>query len=210
MPDKTANTPSPKQAELLRQLFRFRRKYGYSPTLEELGRTMGISKVTAYQYIRALERKGLVRRLRHRARSIEIVEEAQLPVLLQDPPLAWRLVGRLHADGRIRFFARPRTVEPDLLVRRCPNVSLLQVSGTSLADRGVGDGDYLLIEPLSDRHVRPAALVQRPEGRIELCRLARRNGRLYARPDQGPADVAPAPVSPSSILGVVVGLLRMY
>ncbi len=61
---KNSLLPSPKQLELLRLLSRFQRDHGYCPSLEEMGDILGVSKVTVYQHVRALERKGLITRLR--------------------------------------------------------------------------------------------------------------------------------------------------
>jgi SOS-response transcriptional repressor LexA len=208
MSERGMTAPSPKQLELLRQLFRFQQKHGYSPTLEELGRILGISKVTVYQYVRALEHKGLVHRLRNRARSLQFTQEGRQQDLLGERAPTWKLVGILHAEGKIRFFPAPRRIEPDLLIRRYGNVSLLKISGTFAHDPSLRDGDYLLIKPLDNRSHRLTALVQSSGGKIELCELHRRHGQLYA--SAGEKAQGPRVINQSDVLGVVVGLIRTY
>lgn len=41
-----------------------------SPTLEEIGGNFGITKITAYQHINDLKRKGALKKEKNRARAI--------------------------------------------------------------------------------------------------------------------------------------------
>ncbi len=208
MADKIVKSPSPKQLELLRHLCRFQQKHGYAPTLDELGRSLGVSKVTVHQYTRSLERKGLVSRLRNRARSLQVTEAAKALDLFGAHPAPWKLVGELHPNGKLKFFPAPRKVEPDVLVQRYRNVNLLKISGHSLDDKNIRDGDYLLIEPLREKHHHQLGLVQSPEGKVELYKFLRKHGRLYI-PLEGQNHNLIL-VQPTDILGVVVGLIRTY
>lgn len=208
MPERIVKTPSPKQLELLRQLYRFRRRHGYAPTLEELGKILGVAKVTVHQTIRTLERKGLVSRLRHRARSLEITDDGKLLHLFEERPCEWILAGNLYAAGKLRFLSPPRKIEPDLLVQRYKHVSLLKVSGRPPGHPEVCDGDYLLIEPLRDKHIRQLALVQRPGGKVELHQFVRKERLLYIQDITDKTILTP--IRHADILGIVVGLLRTY
>jgi SOS-response transcriptional repressor LexA len=202
-----AHLPSPKQMELLCRLYRFQQKHGYSPTFDELGHMMGISKVTVYQYVLSLEQKGLIRRFKNYARSLQIVDETKIKLYLRSERPSWKLVGRLNATGRIKFFANPKKLEPELLFERYRNANLLQVTGRSWPEKNICDGDYLLIEPLSEKHSKNLALIQTSDGQIELCNLRRRQHQLFIQKN-GHLDEIPA--NRTDILAVVIGLLRGY
>jgi len=208
MAERIVRSPSPKQLELLRHLYRFQRKHGYAPTLDALGRSLGITKVSVYQSVRALERKGLLSRLRNKSRSLQITEDGKLLHLFEDSGPAWKLVGQFHTTGTIKFYNTPRKVDPDLLIQRYRHASLLKVSGPPPGDRTVRDGDYLLIEPLRDKHDHQLALVQTRIDKIELCKFHRKQGRLFIQK----IDIVPTmtPIRHADILGVVVGLIRTY
>jgi SOS-response transcriptional repressor LexA len=207
MATASVQQPSPKQMELLCRLYRFQQKHGYSPTLDELGRMMGISKVTVHQYVRVLEEKGLIRRIKNYARSLQIVDEAKIKPYLRHERPSWKLVGRLNAAGQIKFFANPRKLEPELLFEHYRNANLLHVIGRSWPEKNICDGDYLLIEPLSEKHSKNLALIQIPGGQIELCNLIRRRNQLFVKKNNLLDEI---PASRADILAVVIGMLRGY
>ena len=73
-------TVTPRQLEILRLIRNFRNRHGYSPTMQELGDRLGLTKVTVFEHVGALERKGLLRReAKHKARSLQISPDAVFP-----------------------------------------------------------------------------------------------------------------------------------
>src|SRR3954469_18149515 len=72
-------TPTPKQLKILEAIRDFRVRNGYSPTMQELADQLGVSKVTIFEHVEALERKELILRARNRARSLEVAPTVRLP-----------------------------------------------------------------------------------------------------------------------------------
>src|SRR6185312_5241874 len=72
-------TPTPKQLRILMAIRDFRVRNGYSPTMQELADQLGVSKVTIFEHVEALERKDLILRARNRARSLEVSPTVKLP-----------------------------------------------------------------------------------------------------------------------------------
>ncbi|MCI0589960.1 MAG: helix-turn-helix domain-containing protein, partial [Planctomycetes bacterium] len=68
-----------KQRAILEFIARRQREDGISPSLEEIGREFGVHRVTVFQHVAALERRGALRRGVRQARSIEILDPAFLP-----------------------------------------------------------------------------------------------------------------------------------
>ena len=64
---------TPQQRRVLDFVVDYRRECGMSPLLTEIADALGASKVTAFEHVRALERKGFIRTARHKSRSIEVV-----------------------------------------------------------------------------------------------------------------------------------------
>ena len=62
---------TPKQLNVLRFVRKFRDANEYAPTLEEIAREFGVSKITALQHLLVLEQRGAIRRSRYQSRSIE-------------------------------------------------------------------------------------------------------------------------------------------
>jgi len=65
---------TPKQLQILKLIQRFQDEHGYSPTYAELAKQLGVSTITVFEHLEALERKNAIRRRRHEARSVEIIE----------------------------------------------------------------------------------------------------------------------------------------
>jgi len=59
-PRKAATEPTPIQARVLEYIGGYRSALGYSPTYQEIADHLGRSKVTAFEHVQALRRKGLV------------------------------------------------------------------------------------------------------------------------------------------------------
>src|SRR3954466_11031186 len=65
---------TPKQLQILRLIFQYQQEHGFSPTYAELAKELGVSTITVFEHLEALERKNAIRRRRHEARSVEIIE----------------------------------------------------------------------------------------------------------------------------------------
>lgn len=61
---------TPRQTDCLKLIVSYRRLYGFSPTIQELADAMGICKVSCFGHVRALQKKGVVRRERYRSRGL--------------------------------------------------------------------------------------------------------------------------------------------
>src|SRR5919201_1275897 len=70
---------TPRQLDVLVAIRNYRHLNGYSPTMQELADQLGTSKVTIFEHVGALEKKRVLRRDKHKARSLEIVADERLP-----------------------------------------------------------------------------------------------------------------------------------
>lgn len=61
-----------KQQQALRFIRRYIEEHTRSPTMEEIGKDMGVSAVTGWQHVNALVKKGLIFIRENKARSIEV------------------------------------------------------------------------------------------------------------------------------------------
>lgn len=64
---------TPTQAEVLRLILRYQDKFGMSPTLQELADGRGVSKISTFELVNALQKKGVICRAKHDARSIRVI-----------------------------------------------------------------------------------------------------------------------------------------
>ncbi len=89
---------TPKQLRLLTFIRDFRRKMGYSPTMQELADEFGVSKVTVFEHVEALQKKGFLERLPHKARSLRLSDDIDFP---DERPTLLPLVGLIAAGAPI-------------------------------------------------------------------------------------------------------------
>ncbi len=141
-----------------------------APTLQEIATEFGITKVTAHQHLRALEKKGTIRRQRHQARSIELNWAPQPP-----RPRAAKLplAGRLFAGGHLDYMARPDNFDPADLVPTEQHGHIVTIVGDHLAADGFPDGALLIIEPRSSARPREIVLAMLSDGTAVIRRYER-------------------------------------
>ena len=82
-----------KQLRILEFIKQFRDERGISPTLEEIAENFGVTKITIYEHINQLERKGALKREKFRARSIELLVPVEERKARYDMPLMGNLRG---------------------------------------------------------------------------------------------------------------------
>lgn len=73
MPTAPPQPPTPRQREVLAFITAYCHRHGYAPTMDEIGAKMGINRTTVHEHVRALVRKGHLRRDPHKVRSLEVV-----------------------------------------------------------------------------------------------------------------------------------------
>jgi repressor LexA len=73
-----AGTPNVRRLQVLAELLRYEEDRGYQPSLRELAEAVGLRSVSSvHAHVKGLEADGLVRRVRGRARSIELGEQVE-------------------------------------------------------------------------------------------------------------------------------------
>lgn len=189
-----------KQLQILNFLREFRQARGISPTLEEIAQHFDVSKITIYEHICALEKKGAVRKARNMARSIELVEEQPAS------PGAYPLLGTIAAGKPIEAVENRQEVNLLDFVPANADCYFLQVTGSSLIEDHITEGDFVLV----DRNAQPkngdivVAIVE--EGETTLKRFYKEEGRIRLQP----ANKEMQPIYPGAlqVAGVVKSVFR--
>ena len=196
---------TPKQLRLLEFIRQFRDDHGYAPTLDEIAHAFGVTKITTLQHLRAMEKRGAIRRGRYQARSIEIVET---PHPRKSPTLV-PLAGRIAAGQPIEAIEDNEVMDLAELVEGKVDPFLLRVEGDSMIDDSIRDGDYVLCERRTAAHNGETVVAVVEDNEATLKRFYRdRNGSIRLQP----ANAAMKPLYPRQceIRGVVIGVLRKY
>jgi len=202
---------TPKQLRIVQLIREHRLTNGFSPTMQELAEATGVSKVTVFEHVEALIRKGVLEREANKARSLSIVEDAALPDEAQ--PLQFPLVGRIAAGMPIEKCQQDDMLNlEDLVGPRVGSNSgtfALRVEGESMQDEGILDGDYVLVERRNTARDGERVVALLPDGETTLKTIFREDdGRIRLQPAND--AFAPIVVDSCQIQGVVTAVLRSY
>lgn len=195
---------TPKQLRVLEFIRRFREAHEYAPTLEEIAQAFEVSKVTALQHLRGLERRGAIRRSRYQARCIEVREAPP-----RAPRTALPVAGVIAAGRPIEAIEEDAVMDLAELTEGRVEPFLLRVRGDSMIEEHIRDGDYVLCERRSEARNGETVVAVVADGEATLKKFYRdRSGRIRLQP----ANAKMKPIYPKQveIRGVVIGVLRKY
>jgi len=200
-------TPTPKQLKILISIRNFRVQHGYSPTMQELADQLGVSKVTIFEHVEALERKELILRARNRARSLEVSPTVKLPD--ESKPTSYPIVGTIAAGRPIEAIENRETLELENLFNTRHGTYVLRVKGNSMIEDHIADGDYVIIERRETARDGETVVALLEDGQATLKRFYKERGRIRLQP----ANAAMSPIyvdKDVKIQGVLIGVLRTY
>lgn len=193
-----------RQKEILEKIQEFILEHGYAPTVRELGQLVGLSNPSAvFKHLLSLERKGYLRREGGEVRLVQApdaVSAVRLP-----------LVGLVPAGTpREMFDTLGETVEvPSWFAgRKRGNLFCLRVTGKSMIDAYIDDGDLVVIERTDTASSGEMVVALLEDGSVTLKRLRREKDRVLLVPEN-PA-FRPIEVWELRIVGRVVGVIRKY
>jgi len=195
---------TPSQHKTLNFIRQFIAHSGHAPSLTEIAEGIGIqSKGVAHRYVKALAEEGFLFLHPGRKRGIELVDSAS------DKRLTIPLLGKIAAGHPIE--AIPGQEMLDLSTLYGPNRYALRVSGDSMIDAGILDGDTVIIEQrdiANDGEI-IVALIDGED--VTLKRLKYRQDNNLALVAEN-ANMPPMIYAAGriKIQGIVVGQLRWY
>jgi repressor LexA len=185
-------------------------RQAYSPSFEEIGAGLGLSSLaTVHKHICNLEEKGLLKRDFNRSRSIDL-----LPVKTRARPVAAAslelpLLGRIAAGRPLEQLENPGTISLADLTRS-RDVFVLQVSGDSMQDEHIVDGDYVLVEKLPSARDGEIVVALIGGSETTLKRLYREGEQIRLQPSNANMQPILVPAAQVQVQGRVIGVLRKY
>jgi repressor LexA len=201
---------TPKQLKILQLIRDTRVRCGYSPTMQELADELGVSKVTVFEHVEALIKKGALAREPNKARSLSIAEGIALPD--EEQPLRFPLVGKIAAGYPIEKFEDHDELDMmDVFGPRVGQVGAtfaLCVDGDSMKDEGILDGDYVIVERRDTARNGDRVVALLPNGETTLKTFFREGDHIRLQPANDAFE--PIIVKDCKVQGLVVGVLRRY
>jgi len=197
-----AGKPSKRQAEILHFVRKFQREKGYSPSLGEIAGHFKVSIPTVHQHIAHLRKKSLLAMEKGRRRSIQSFNDQKRDVV--EIPL----MGRIAAGGPIAAIKNPEPIEvPRGMLSRGANYYALKVSGISMIEEGISDGDIVIVREQATVDDGEKAVAYLPDqDAVTLKKIYREKHRIKLVPAN--KYMKPFYETNVEIQGKVVGVLR--
>lgn len=197
---------SKKEIEILDFIKNEVKKKGYPPSVREICAAVHLSSTsTVHSHLAQMEKKGYIRRDPTKPRAIEILINGRPRKELVDIPI----VGKIAAGEPILAIENIEDTFsiPIDFVKNNKNLFILRVSGVSMIDAGIRNGDLAIIEQCNEAENGDivAALI---ENNATIKRFYKENNHIRLQPENKTMD--PIIVENCKILGKLVGLYRRY
>ena len=201
-----------KEQQLLQFIKEHLNNFGYPPTVREMCHAVKVSSTsTIAYYIDKLEQEGYIKKNPNKNRAIEIVDrfDAVQPTMQYDHDMIRiPLLGVVTAGQPIlavQDYEEYYMVSPNLF--RGEELFMLTVSGESMINAGIHDGDKVVIKRCASAENGEivAALI---DGSSTIKRFYKDDGRYRLQPENDAME--PMYFDELSILGKVVGLVRRF
>ena len=199
---------TPRQLDVIVAVRNFRHLHGYSPTMQELADQLGTSKVTIFEHVNALEKKRVLRRDRHKARSLEITADGKLPDEERSSKLP--LLGTIAAGSPIEAVENREEIDLEQLFASRNGVYVLKIRGDSMIEDHLCDGDYVIIERRSTAKNGEQVVALLDTGEATLKRYYKEGHRIRLQPANSAMEPRIVEADRCRIQGVVIGVLRSY
>jgi repressor LexA len=191
-----------RQTQILNFIKEFVKNNEYAPSYREIAKSLNLSSVaTVAEYINVLEQKGYLTRQNSCARAL------QLTPAWDERTFEIPLIGRIAAGKPIEAIRTNETIEiPRDMVG--PNVFALQVTGDSMKDDGIFDGDYVIIEKTNNPRNGDIVVALVDDDNVTLKRFFREKTRIRLQPAN--STYKPIYTRRALVQGRVKGVIRKY
>lgn len=187
-----------------KKVFDFIRKQintrGYGPTVREIGAQFDIASPNGVMgHLRALESKGYIQRTSGKYRSIELSPE------FLEETRGLPLAGTVSAGAMHEAIEQFERIDFDKMLNR-RNAYALLVSGDSMVEAHICDGDYVIVHPARTAHSGDIAVVLTGDGDATLKYWFPEKNRIRLQPAN--RRMKPMYSRDARVIGVVRGVVR--
>lgn len=184
------------------------RERGYPPSVREIGEAVGLaSSSTVHGHLERLEKKGYIRRDPTKPRAIEITDGDDSAAMFHLSISRIPLVGKVTAGEPILateniedYFPLPSHFADE------ENTFMLKVSGDSMIEAGIHDGDYVIVRSQQTASNGDIVVAMNEDNEATVKTFYRERDHIRLQPEN--ASMEPIILKNVTILGKVIGLFR--
>jgi len=185
-------------------------KNGYPPTVREIGQQAHLSSsATTFFHLTKLEEKGYIRKGNSKNRTIEVLVPNEY-IEKNENVVEVPLLGKVTAGIPIEAIETPDEYFPlpANLINTKNEVFTLKVSGESMINVGIYDGDILIVERRNTANNGDTVVAMNDNNEATVKTFYKENGYFRLQPENDTME--PIILKEVTILGKAIGLYRKF
>ena len=199
-----------RQNEILTYIKKFIVSNGYPPTVREIGEALDVSSpATIHAHLQNLEEKGWIKKQGSKNRAIELLVENEFEPKNENV-VEVPLLGKITAGSPIEAIEQPDEYFslPTYLLPTNKDVFTLKVSGNSMINAGIFDGDIVIVEKKNTARNGEIVVAMTDENEVTLKTFYKESNYFRLQPENDTMD--PIILNNVTILGKAIGLYRKF
>ena len=196
-----------RQEFVLTEIKKFMAKKGYPPTVREICKLTNLSSTATVQvHLEKLQGKGYIKKDAEKNRTIELLVPNEYDE--DENIVTVPLLGKITAGNPIEAIEMPDEFFslPVNLINNKKEVFTLRVSGESMINVGIYDGDIIIVERRPDAKNGDTVVAMTDDNTVTVKTFYKENGHFRLQPENDTMD--PIILDNVTILGKVIGLYR--
>ncbi len=197
-----------KQQEVLQYIKKYTVKHGFPPSIREICAGLNLSSpATVHVHLKHLEEAGCIRKTNSKFRTIEVLVENEFEKKNEDI-VKVPLLGKITAGSPIEAIEMPNNFFdlPASLIAHKKEVFTLKVSGESMINAGIFDGDIVIVERSKTARNGQIVVAMTAENEVTLKTFYKEKDHIRLQPENDTME--PIILENVTILGIAIGLYR--
>ena len=197
-----------KQNETLTFIKKFIAKHGYSPSVREICKGLGLSSpATVFVHIKKLEEKGYVSQTNSKFRTLEVLVDNEY-IEKNEDVVSVPLLGKVTAGNPIEAIERPDEYIslPAFMIPKNESIFTLNVSGESMINRGIYDNDIVIVKRSKTAKNGDIVVFLTEDNETSLKTFYKEKDHFRLQPENDTME--PIILNKVEILGIAIGLYR--
>ena len=182
--------------------------HGYPPTVREIATNIGVSSpATVQAHLDSLANKGYIKKGSNKNRTIELMVDNEF-IPKNEDVIEVPLLGKITAGNPIEAIQNPNEYFslPAYLVPKDKEVFTLNVSGDSMINAGILDGDIVIVERRNTARNGEIVVAMTVDNEVTLKTFYKEEGHIRLQPENDTME--PFIFDNVFILGKAIGLYR--
>ena len=201
---------TPKQKDILDILKELIAKNGYPPTVREIGKRANLSSpATIHFHLKQLEKKGYIKQGENKNRTLKLLVPNEFEEN-NDEVISVPLLGKVTAGSPIEAIETPDELFslPAYLFSGKKEIFTLKVSGESMINVGIYDGDILVVQRKNTALNGETVVAMNEDNEVTVKTFYKEKDHFRLQPENDTME--PIILKEVTILGKVIGLYRKF